>query len=106
FRWSGPYLPRQIRHPNGQPGGRKTDDERPSARQKRVDREPGERYRDRRKQERERTTLHDARLHSSVQPRGVAQLVEHRSPKPGVAGSSPAAPAAKPTVGELARFGN
>ncbi len=27
------------------------------------------------------------------QPRGVAQLVEHRSPKPGVAGSSPAAPA-------------
>ncbi len=27
------------------------------------------------------------------QPRGVAQLVEHRSPKPGVAGSSPVAPA-------------
>jgi hypothetical protein len=26
-------------------------------------------------------------------PRGVAQLAEHRSPKPGVAGSSPAAPA-------------
>ena len=26
------------------------------------------------------------------QPRGVAQLAEHRSPKPGVAGSSPAAP--------------
>jgi hypothetical protein len=25
-------------------------------------------------------------------PRGVAQLAEHRSPKPGVAGSSPAAP--------------
>src|SRR5471030_1333269 len=25
-------------------------------------------------------------------PRGVAQLVEHRSPKPGVAGSSPVAP--------------
>src|SRR5438105_12012772 len=28
------------------------------------------------------------------QPRGVAQLAEHRSPKPGVAGSSPAAPVA------------
>ena len=27
------------------------------------------------------------------EPRGVAQLAEHRSPKPGVAGSSPAAPA-------------
>src|SRR6185437_4781015 len=26
-------------------------------------------------------------------PRGVAQLVEHRSPKPGVGGSSPSAPA-------------
>ena len=26
-------------------------------------------------------------------PRGIAQLVEHRSPKPRVAGSSPAAPA-------------
>ena len=28
-----------------------------------------------------------------LEPRGVAQLAEHRSPKPGVAGSSPAAPA-------------
>src|SRR5215203_5584003 len=27
-----------------------------------------------------------------LEPRGVAQLAEHRSPKPGVAGSSPAAP--------------
>src|SRR6185436_11871893 len=27
-----------------------------------------------------------------TQPRGVAQLVAHRSPKPGVAGSSPVAP--------------
>src|SRR6478752_977009 len=34
-----------------------------------------------------------ARIQSSPQPRGVAQLVEHRSPKPGVAGSSPVAPA-------------
>src|SRR3990172_7077351 len=33
------------------------------------------------------------RYHSPPQPRGVAQLAEHRSPKPGVAGSSPAAPA-------------
>ena len=33
-----------------------------------------------------------ARIQSSPQPRGVAQLVEHRSPKPGVAGSSPVAP--------------
>ena len=33
------------------------------------------------------------RLHSSRSPRGVAQLVEHRSPKPGVAGSSPVSPA-------------
>src|SRR4051794_40382566 len=31
-------------------------------------------------------------LHWSRNPRGVAQLAEHRSPKPGVAGSSPAAP--------------
>src|SRR4029453_9719397 len=30
-----------------------------------------------------------------TQPRGVAQLAEHRSPKPGVAGSSPAAPVAR-----------
>jgi hypothetical protein len=30
----------------------------------------------------------------SLEPRGVAQLAEHRSPKPGVAGSSPAAPVA------------
>src|SRR5919202_1639381 len=29
-----------------------------------------------------------------AQPRGVAQLAEHRSPKPGVAGSSPVAPVA------------
>lgn len=27
--------------------------------------------------------------------RGIAQLVEHRSPKPGVGGSSPSAPAKK-----------
>jgi Transposase IS116/IS110/IS902 family len=33
-------------------------------------------------------------IQSTAQPRGVAQLVEHRSPKPGVAGSSPAAPVA------------
>src|SRR6185503_14739852 len=32
------------------------------------------------------------RLQSARNPRGVAQLAEHRSPKPGVAGSSPAAP--------------
>ena len=31
-------------------------------------------------------------LHFAREPRGVAQLAEHRSPKPGVAGSSPAAP--------------
>ncbi len=36
-------------------------------------------------------------IQSIPQPRGVAQLVEHRSPKPGVAGSSPVAPA--PTWG-------
>src|SRR6476646_9287861 len=33
-----------------------------------------------------------APIQSSRQQRGVAQLVEHRSPKPGVAGSSPVAP--------------
>ncbi len=32
-------------------------------------------------------------LHSAIDFRLVAQLVEHRSPKPGVAGSSPAGPA-------------
>ena len=32
--------------------------------------------------------------------RGIAQLVEHRSPKPGVGGSSPSAPAKK-----IERFG-
>ena len=31
-------------------------------------------------------------------PRGIAQLVEHRSPKPRVAGSSPAAPARQTNV--------
>ena len=31
----------------------------------------------------------------ATQPRGVAQLVAHRSPKPGVAGSSPVAPAGR-----------
>jgi hypothetical protein len=36
-------------------------------------------------------------------PRGVAQLAEHRSPKPGVAGSSPAAPAG---LNELAAVGH
>src|SRR4029077_3246406 len=36
--------------------------------------------------------LERRRLQSSRNPRGVAQLAEHRSPKPGVAGSSPAAP--------------
>ena len=34
-------------------------------------------------------------------PRSVAQLVEHRSPKPGVAGSSPATPASERTELEL-----
>ena len=40
-------------------------------------------------------------------PRGVAQLAEHRSPKPGVAGSSPAAPVAvvEPKPAPLAGFG-
>jgi hypothetical protein len=32
-----------------------------------------------------------------VKYRGVAQLVEHRSPKPGVAGSNPVAPAIQST---------
>src|SRR5690242_4148339 len=36
--------------------------------------------------------LDPPRLQSARNPRGVAQLAEHRSPKPGVAGSSPAAP--------------
>ena len=35
----------------------------------------------------------------SVGPRGVAQLVVHRSPKPGVAGSSPVSPAGPRRVG-------
>jgi hypothetical protein len=34
----------------------------------------------------------NARLESRSEPRGVAQLVERRSPKPNVAGSSPVAP--------------
>ena len=38
-----------------------------------------------------------------VAPRGVAQLVEHRSPKPAVAGSSPVAPAKdeRPTTTDI-----
>ena len=32
--------------------------------------------------------------------RGVAQLAEHRSPKPGVASSSPAAPARPPRIAD------
>lgn len=35
--------------------------------------------------------------------RGVAQLVEHRSPKPGVAGSSPVSPAMKLYVCQVVR---
>ena len=38
-------------------------------------------------------------IQSRRKPRGVAQLVAHRSPKPGVAGSSPVAPAAPPLLG-------
>ena len=43
-------------------------------------------------------------------PRGVAQLAEHRSPKPGVAGSSPAAPVPlsqgdPPNVQNVNRYG-
>ena len=34
--------------------------------------------------------------------RGIAQLVEHRSPKPGVGGSSPSAPAT--ILGSRSRF--
>src|SRR6476620_692110 len=42
----------------------------------------------------------NARIHFLPQPRGVAQLVAHRSPKPGVAGSSPVAPVpAVPALG-------
>src|SRR5690242_9493069 len=40
-----------------------------------------------------RRMVRQARGYTSPrEPRGVAQLVEHRSPKPGVAGSSPVAP--------------
>src|SRR5207302_3562170 len=37
-------------------------------------------------------------------PRGVAQLAEHRSPKPGVAGSSPVAPVAKAPASRTPAF--
>src|SRR5689334_7733033 len=51
-------------------------------------------------------TLERARIQSARNPRGVAQLAEHRSPKPGVAGSSPAAPVAriKPEPASLGGF--
>ncbi len=40
--------------------------------------------------------LETARIGGDAGPyRSVAQLVEHRSPKPGVAGSSPATPASE-----------
>src|SRR6516165_2617836 len=39
--------------------------------------------------------LPDAKRQMSMPPRSVAQWPEHRSPKPGVAGSSPATPANK-----------
>ena len=42
-----------------------------------------------------RGDAHEPPIQSSTQPRGVAQLVEHRSPKPGVAGSSPVAPVSR-----------
>ena len=39
-----------------------------------------------------RNVCHTSRATLASQPRGVAQLAERRSPKPGVAGSSPVAP--------------
>src|ERR671932_75275 len=46
-----------------------------------------------------RTALERRAARLAVQPRGVAQLAEHRSPKPGVAGSSPVAPVVEPGSG-------
>src|SRR5581483_3210868 len=61
-------------------------------------RDPRQRERQHREERRERHAAimpEGAGLHlAAAEPRGVAQLAEHRSPKPGVAGSSPVAPVA------------
>src|SRR5581483_1444798 len=64
----------------------------------RAGRDPRQRERQHREERRERHAAimpEGAGLHlAAAEPRGVAQLAEHRSPKPGVAGSSPVAPVA------------
>ena len=105
--------PCAVSHPERQCGRRERDHPRATARDRRPHRDQPERHGDHCEQSSESPTLHrlsvptPARLRCPPnraatlrpQPRGVAQLVAHRSPKPGVAGSSPVAP-----VFRFARF--
>ena len=90
-----PYRrPGEGAHPDGE-GGRRHGDH-PLPRLPRPDRDERQtdRYRsEKRCQRHALSLLRRCADRIDGQPRGVAQLVEHRSPKPGVAGSSPVAPA-------------
>ncbi len=100
-----PGSPGQIAHPERQRGRRDRDYPCPAALERRPGRHERQGDRDRREEQREPDPLHGRTLLPGrrvplgrpatlvTQPRGVAQLVAHRSPKPGVAGSSPVAPA-------------
>ena len=85
---------RQVGHPGRERRGGERDDPRPPRpRRPHTRRARPARARRAREPQREPAMLPPARGTFVLQPRGVAQLVEHRSPKPGVAGSSPVAPA-------------
>src|SRR5438067_7889569 len=77
-------------HPRGDCTGGDRDHPPPCARRGRRDARKRERQHGEERDERHRR---DHAYTPRREPRGVAQVVEHRSPKPGVAGSSPVAPA-------------
>ena len=53
---------------------------------------------------RQTSGLYNSNWYNNLNHRGVAQLVEHWSPKPGVAGSSPVSPAIKNPLHFAAAF--
>src|SRR5262249_20772397 len=97
------YRRREARHPQRQRGG--GDGDHPAPGEGGGDRDPPERTGDGDEERAHPDPRHGPimppvwrsgatpRIQSRVEPRGVAQLAEHRSPKPGVGGSSPSAPA-------------
>jgi hypothetical protein len=93
--------PRERPHPEGQRGRRERENPLTRGRAPKRDRRENERERAEERGHRHAPMLLrtgrplGARIHCAAQLRGVAQLVAHRSPKPGVAGSSPVAPVTK-----------